>query len=443
MISVFISSSALILSVLMLRRLFGPRLSARARYAIWAVVLLRLAIPFSIFTSPVSVMNAAERIPAVQYAELLRHFDYISLSAGGTVEAYYSSDYMHDFPTAIAENQTEADFNRMESVLRLREGFAPVRTAVTIVLMLVFAVSSARFSANARRGRKRIEAEDCPLPVYVSDGVATPCLYGAFRPVIYVTPSVANDNAMLRHTLAHETAHFMHGDHFWSLARCLCLAFHWYNPLVWIAASISRRDAEAACDEAVCRRLTPAERKSYGSTLISLTCRRRFTPFDATTTMTGGLKEIRERIELIAEPRRTSRRAVCVLLLCMALILCSAFTGAPEAELSGESVEYAQVYSGGGLEQISCVLDKQEREELAGYLPGSDALSLWTGSAEGELFIFIATESSEEYTLQCADSGYIYCRSSSSAALTRFRSSALRDFAERLLTEHGEPIPQS
>ena len=151
MISVFISSSALILSVLMLRRLFGPRLSARARYAIWAVVLLRLAIPFSIFTSPVSVMNAAERIPAVQYAELLRHFDYISLSAGGTVEAYYSSDYMHDFPTAIAENQTEADFNRMETVIRLREGFAPVRTAVTIVLMLVFAVSSARFSGTRQQ----------------------------------------------------------------------------------------------------------------------------------------------------------------------------------------------------------------------------------------------------------------------------------------------------
>ena len=63
----------------------------------------------------------------LQYAELLRHFDYISLSAGGTVEAYYSSDYMRDFPTAIAENQTEADFNRMETVLRLREGFAPVQ----------------------------------------------------------------------------------------------------------------------------------------------------------------------------------------------------------------------------------------------------------------------------------------------------------------------------
>ncbi len=54
---------------------------------------------------------------------------------------------------------------------------------------------------------------------------------------------------MLRHVLTHEFTHYRHGDHLWSMLRCLALAVHWWNPLVWLAAELSRRDAELACDE--------------------------------------------------------------------------------------------------------------------------------------------------------------------------------------------------
>ena len=46
----------------------------------------------------------------------------------------------------------------------------------------------------------------------------------------------------LRHVLAHELTHYAHKDHIWSLLRCLALALHWYNPLVWLAAALSKRD---------------------------------------------------------------------------------------------------------------------------------------------------------------------------------------------------------
>ena len=41
-----LTSSLLILAVLLLRLLLREDLSARARYALWAVVLVRLLIPF-------------------------------------------------------------------------------------------------------------------------------------------------------------------------------------------------------------------------------------------------------------------------------------------------------------------------------------------------------------------------------------------------------------
>lgn len=73
---------------------------------------------------------------------------------------------------------------------------------------------------------------------------------------------------MLRHTVEHEITHFRHGDHFWSALRSVCIALHWYNPLVWWAAILSRNDAELACDEGTIRRIGEDARAEYGRTLI-------------------------------------------------------------------------------------------------------------------------------------------------------------------------------
>ena len=55
----------------------------------------------------------------------------------------------------------------------------------------------------------------------------------------------------LRAALLHEAAHARRHDVLATgVARVAC-ALHWFNPLVWIAASWLRRDGELACDEAV------------------------------------------------------------------------------------------------------------------------------------------------------------------------------------------------
>lgn len=45
------------------------------------------------------------------------------------------------------------------------------------------------------------------------------------------------------------------------MLRGVCLAPHWYNPPVWWAAELSRRDAELACDEATILRIGESERR--------------------------------------------------------------------------------------------------------------------------------------------------------------------------------------
>ena len=56
-----LSSCFLILVVLALRAALGRKISARLRYALWGLVLLRLLVPVQLFTVPV----AGESIPAI------------------------------------------------------------------------------------------------------------------------------------------------------------------------------------------------------------------------------------------------------------------------------------------------------------------------------------------------------------------------------------------
>ena len=61
-----VSSTALILVITALRYILRGKINLRLQYALWSLVLIRLLLPFSFFSSPISVMNAAEEISYVE-----------------------------------------------------------------------------------------------------------------------------------------------------------------------------------------------------------------------------------------------------------------------------------------------------------------------------------------------------------------------------------------
>ena len=63
-----ISSSVLILAVLAARWLLRDRISGTVRYALWLVVLVRLLVPVSLFSAPVSLEALLPDSPAVEEA---------------------------------------------------------------------------------------------------------------------------------------------------------------------------------------------------------------------------------------------------------------------------------------------------------------------------------------------------------------------------------------
>jgi len=360
-----ISSSALILVIILLRRVLQGKISLRLQYALWALVLVRLLLPFSFFESSMSLMNLVDNRHSTEYdaaADRTQHFEEIEyitsvpqISATstdieeiytppfGTIQGYYPGDSDHMFPAEIMESATVEEFQQLEKTMKARELLIPIWLAGTAVIALYFLITNLHFGNSLRRSRREMDVPGGKVPVYISELIPTPCLFGLFRPAVYLTPDCENDLGTMRHVLAHEFTHYRHGDNVWAILRCAVLAMHWYNPLVWWAAVLSKRDAELACDEGAIRRLGENERAPYGRTLIGMTCQRRdITALAHTaTTMTGSGKSIKERISLIAKkPKMAVYTLVAVLIIAAIAALCT-FSGANRGFTDKEALKEA------------------------------------------------------------------------------------------------------
>ncbi len=325
-----LTSSLLILAVVLLRAAVGKHIGAGLRCALWVLVLMRLLVPVQLFAVP--VWEPASKKPAgVQTVQT--DVTLPAASQGG--EAAGNGQGRPDGIPAVTPASGGAPGDVSGAVSGGAQGGAsPELGAVwgllwlggAIVSGLILVMFNLRFALNIRRRRRALACEGCPLSVYILAGLPSPCLFGIFRPAVYVDPKAADDPVMLRHVLAHEGTHFRHGDHIWSLLRCAALAIHWWNPLVWLAVVLSRRDGELFCDEGALKCLGDGERKAYGNTLLVLVTARPL-PTDllsCATTMSGGKKALWERIERIARPvKRRMWAAALAAAVAMTAAACS------------------------------------------------------------------------------------------------------------------------
>lgn len=351
MIQWAVTSSALILIVLTVRALFRDRLSARLRYALWGVVLLRLLVPFQV-ELPADTSAALPVLASNLAQDVTPRLDDTMLYAIPTEEQPYGlpagmpPEYIRNGPFDSAWNRFSGGtvydgehVTRYAFMLTALEVVVLIWMAGTALAALVILTSNLRFSRRLRKRRERLEDIDSPVPVYTAEGLPSPCLFGVFRPAVYVTPEAAEDPDTLRHVLAHELTHHAHFDHLWSLLRCLALALHWYNPLVWLAVVLSKQDGELACDEGAVARLGEAERIPYGRTLVDMVAARSLRPGDllsCSTAMTGGEKSTKRRVTQIVKKTETVKIALFAVIALVALGLVFTFAGRKDEPASPE-----------------------------------------------------------------------------------------------------------
>ncbi|MBD5169179.1 MAG: hypothetical protein HDT20_03535 [Oscillibacter sp.] len=338
-----LSASALIVVVMLLRGLLGKRISAGLRYGLWAVVLVRLLVPVSFFSLPVAVPQIPTWTPPATMQEESIYVLPVDIRPVENSSVHVFEDGTLGDPNSFGYPKLSDDG---ETVVRYADKISPLELlkwgwiAGTAAMGIMLVVSNLRFSRRLRRVRRSLEETNTPIPVYMAPALPSPCLIGLLFPAVYVTEEAVADTTMLRHVLAHELTHYSHRDHLWSVLRGAALAVHWWNPLVWLAVVCSRRDGELACDEGALKQLGDSERTAYGETLLSLvTSKAR--PADLlsfATTMSGGKRSLKERIQRIAHQPKQFVSAVVAVVIMLSMSVLVAFGQAKEPWIDPDSV---------------------------------------------------------------------------------------------------------
>lgn len=113
----------------------------------------------------------------------------------------------------------------------------------------------------------------------------------------------------------HEVCHLQRCDIHTKVCLAFCLAFCWFDPLVWLAVRRAAEDLELACDELVLEGLGREERQAYARLLLMNSGK---AP-GFTSCLSAAGRTMRYRLKNVVEPRK---RRPGTLLLAVVMFLC-------------------------------------------------------------------------------------------------------------------------
>ncbi|MDE6749061.1 MAG: peptidoglycan DD-metalloendopeptidase family protein [Lachnospiraceae bacterium] len=345
---VIITSSILILAILLIRHLAKGRIHPLLQYSLWLLVVFKLLIPIPLWSSQLSVLNLFPGSMENNTSIGTEPFEQDKM--GITDNQDMQETMLHDAGdmsdqelfSGKSESGPLSGMSDTDSLSGMADTtlFAglisnPYLHAFLIFIWLIgiivtgghmifYQIKWQHYLHNNRKPLGASQSEivsvlGIPLSVYFVNGLPSPCLCGRS---IYLTEEMAEDEKQFEHILVHEYCHYRQLDSLWVIVRCVLTVIYWFNPLVWAAAYLSKKDSEFACDMAVIRMLGEDERIPYGKTLINIISGNSFgRSIGAVSMMSDGEKGIRERIFKIArKPKYVAAAAAAIIFIATALI---------------------------------------------------------------------------------------------------------------------------
>lgn len=329
-----LESSLFVLLILGIRKIFSGKIRYTALYALWLLVLVRFLIPINFFSTPFSIGNIVSQTVSVWTEEKdTEQIDKTSVrleqnSYADVAVGHIDTDTLQKAPIkSLPEQQTELEvkgessdttgiesgriWTISENSKRLIFG-SWLFVSVTVLLWLI--MSNVNLNRKMRKNRLLYGKRE-GVCIYLVPGIKNPCLYGFFRPVIYLPASFVCDGdgqkqnqEEIGQMIMHEYVHYCHGDHIWAMFRILLVSFYWFDPFLWLAVFCSKKDAELACDETVIQRLGERKRFSYGEMLVRLAADTNWGDFRySMMAMSRKGKEMEKRIRAISVCKQYSK----------------------------------------------------------------------------------------------------------------------------------------
>ncbi len=345
-----IMASIAILLMIPLRKLLRKQLGSGALCFGWLLVALRLFLPISL----VNPLIHEIRSPYADDAAIRPIAGQIKVRAEDAVRGLSNLFWRTENRGAYeAVNQLSG---RMYDAT-LSRTLVRIWLAGVLLAVIWFLVSNIRFRRRLRAGRIEEISGDLleryravcasrgvrPVSVWFTDPLPSACLVGVFRPYIALPLSASPQDAV--HVLTHEVCHLKNRDHLWSVLRLLCCAVHWFNPLVWFAAAMSRTDSQLRRDDCVTRPLDEAERSAYPGVLVLAAAKRNAPGVGVLATgmtMTG--RRLKTRVTAVMQKRPPLRWLTVAFIVLSSMCLIGAFATSETKEQLEMGVGLAEHY---------------------------------------------------------------------------------------------------
>lgn len=322
-----LTGSVIILAMLIVRLCFR-RAPRSFTYVLWAAVLFRLLCPVS-FSSSLSFLGIFAN-EAVNGGRM----EYIPQDIGYQMEPTVNlpvpgiSDVVNE---SLPAGNPAGSINPLQIVLF-------IGAWIWILGMAIMVIRSALSLYFLKRKLKLAvwEREN----IYRMPGEGTPFVYGIFRPRIYLSQALGPEEE--RYMLLHEQIHIRRLDPLFRTLAYLALCLHWFNPFVWLAFSLSEKDMEMSCDEAVIRRIGNNVKKQYSASLLALASGKRMSKG---IPLAFGEGDTKQRIENVLHYRKPARLlAIAAAIACVTLAV--QFLAYPKGETdsdNGKTIYYGVV----------------------------------------------------------------------------------------------------
>lgn len=259
--------------LLILKTILKHRINPRWQYILWAVLILKLLIPFG----PESALSLFNKVP-----DLPKNVDFTQI-----YEEYHQSY------NTVAQS---GDKSNIPSTWTVRDSSLGLAAAAEKVLPYVwfagvFLMMGWLFYTGFSLKRK-ISKSAIPVPegigqlfiqckqrvgitrdidIVMQDFIETPSIFGLIKPSILLSPDTLKlSNNELSYVLLHELAHYKRKDLVANHLLLVLQTIHWFNPFLWYCFKRIRQDMELAADEQVLGLLEANEQKEYGKALLSV-----------------------------------------------------------------------------------------------------------------------------------------------------------------------------
>ena len=310
-----LTTSILVILLSLLFALFKTRVSARAKYVIWFLVLLSFLFPFRPqFGSGLIRMNAGSTINTVA-----------TQVPSGTAQ--------------VASQVTEKTIqpNLWQSFLNL-----PWFEILIAIWLLGFVFSIARYAYSYILFRKMLKRWGTPVEdeealaqlqkIQEEMGIKnkvrllhypmsqSPMLIG-FRDILIVVPESDYTEEELQLVFRHELTHYKHYDVLINLLAILVKSLHWFNPIVRLACRETQEVGEMYCDYDVLNDQDMHYRTFYGETILTMIDRSKKTPIALTTCFYSEKFNLKRRIVSIMDSRLPKKLLSTVFVVAVSVLL--------------------------------------------------------------------------------------------------------------------------